>query len=167
MSKGQRWAPSPYNIHRDRSSLTYCNRCCFEPNIRISNTMSQTFYRETRPTSPRSSDRYLASDFKRLTIRRLTTPASTPDFQFAHEPRAERPNKCPSGVAISDKRASKTVTPTTRQSVGIVDVNIAQSVGSGQSSSCSSSTGEQLDTCVKEDNSGELPPCYASNLSIF
>ena len=122
-------------------------------------------YREATPTSSRSYDRYLASDFTRLTNRRLTAPASTPDFRIAHEPRAERPNKALSGVAISDKRAPKSFTPSTEKSFGI-SVNSAQEITSGQSSR-GSSTGDHLETCVKEDNSGELPRCVTQLFGLL
>ena len=133
--------------------------------------MIPSHYRETSPPGPSSPpihpDRYLASDFKRLTNRRLTAPSFTPDFEIAHEARAEAAecsNEPPSGVIVtSDKRAPRTFTPTTRHPAK-ANVNTAQGT-SGPSSRCSqsnqssrcSSTGGYLDTCVKEDNSGESP----------
>ena len=116
--------------------------------------MAQTSYRETvTAPSSRNPDRYLASDFKRLTTRRFTTPNSTPDcVEVAHESPAERPKGATADVGLSDKRAPIPFTSSIPQARK-PSASIAQG-SSGQSSRCSSIG----DTCVKEDNSGQLPP---------
>ncbi|KAG8530938.1 uncharacterized protein KY384_004295 [Bacidia gigantensis] len=123
-------------------------------------------------TSSSSSglNRYLASDFKRLTnrsTRRFTTPGFTPDLAHAQEPpHAERSSKAPAAilnVTTSDKRAHVTSSLAHQddQSGPRRPMDIAHggnktvsrpSNSSSRDSSLAGSSG-QLDACVKEDNS--------------
>ena len=142
-------------------------------------TTSKLSFRETaRVPSPHNpADRYLASDFKKLTnrvTRRLTSPGFTPDYSLAHGSGSVRSSRAPaaseSGVASSDKRAS--LTPYQNAASGAPQVNdnyIAHGNNtttlSGQSSRCSSirpHAPDPFDVCVKEDDSGK---CGASAYS--
>ena len=128
------------------------------------------------PTSHQADNRYLASDYTRLTkraTRRFTTPASTPDLARAHaqEPPPAQPKSAAaptSGQASSDKRASASNYQSVRLHLQASQSSsrITQSTGPGTGKVSPpyggvSRTGSfggpavgQLDACVKEDNTG-------------
>lgn len=135
--------------------------------------LHQTSNRETDLGPPHiTTDRYLASDFHRLTnpvSRRFTTPATTPDSSFAHEPHAEPKNKAAEAkprVPQFDKRAPSNSSPSPNNSPLISPAGVKSSAhGHGHATASrqsSTSRGTRqfgpgpVDTCVKEDNSGQF-----------
>ena len=132
----------------------------------------RTSYRETAPGPPHvTTDRYLASDFHRLTnpvSRRFTAPTDTPDSSIAHELHAESQHKAArakSGLSQSDKRAPSIPfqSPNNSPLLSPAEVNFSahghDAIKIERKSSTSSGTRQSgpgpLDTCVKEDNSGQ------------
>lgn len=106
---------------------------------------------DTRSPFP-SQNRYLASDYQRLTHRRrLSSPHPTPDFEPAHEPAAE----CSSDgrtVTTSDKRSIYSSSRSGRRTQGSRQSSITQEISS---------------TCVKEDNRGKLKTLGAPESCIL
>ena len=146
-------------------------------------SVSQSPFRETAATSspnPHNTDRYLASDFSKLTNRLprpSTTPAFTPDSVQSKPfgpstpatPAAVAPSTSP--LATPDKRSlTASPLPNTPNSSTHFDTSrgISPTECTRQSSRCNSigpPSPAQLDFCVKEDGSGQyhpiLPPILA------
>ena len=147
-------------------------------------SVSQYPFRETAAASspnPHNPDRYLASDFSRLT-NRLPQPSTTPAVftpdSVQSKPSGPSTSATPAAVAPSnsplatpDKRSlTASPFPKTQNSSTQFDTSrgISPTKCTRQSSRCSSigpPSPAQLDFCVKEDGSGQyhpiLPPILA------